>query len=499
VPDAVAAVTLEGLGKSFPGTRALDGVDLTVQSGEVHAVIGENGAGKSTLLLVLAGVHAPDAGRLLVCGEPVAFAGPRDAQRAGIGTVFQDLSLIDGLSVAENVLAGRPPGRLGLVDRRRMAAEAARLLALVGADLPPDARVGSLGLGARQLVEIAKALSLDARVLLLDEPTSTLSRAEAAALFGVLDRLRRHGVAILFVSHRLHEVLEIADRVSVLRDGRLVGTWPRAAIDIDLAVRSMVGRPLGELYPTRTGTAGPPGLQARGLARAGLGPVDLDVRAGEIVGLAGLEGAGRTRLLRLLGGADRPEAGELRVHGRPVRLGTPWRAARAGVALVPADRQREGVFPTMTLRRNLVAGTLPQVSRFGFVRARAERRLAARLVTEVGVRAADLDQPMATLSGGNQQKAVLARFLARRPRVLLVDEPTRGVDVGARADLHHLLRRVADGGTAVLLASSDLPELLGVADRIAVMADGRLSAVLDAGAATEEAVMAAAVPRSGHA
>src|SRR5919198_730819 len=400
------ACAVEGLTKSFPGTIAVDDLSFDVRAGEVHAVIGENGAGKTTLLMMLSGVLAPDKGRILVNGEAVHFTSPRDAQSAGIGTVFQELSLVRELTVAENVFANRAPtGLLDVIDRRRM---------------------------------------------------------------------ERQGMAIVFVSHRLAEVFEIADRITILRDGRLVGTYDRSAIDPDCAVRLMVGRPLSTLYPPRASEVGPLLLEVRGLQTGRVGPVDLEVRAGEIVGLAGLRGSGRSQVARALFGATGVQAGEIRLLGKPVRWRGPTRPVKAGIAFVPSDRKEEGIFPRMSVADNLVPVALGKVSHAGFVVASELRRLASRLVQDFRIRTAGLDQIMSRLSGGNQQKALLARWLAVQPRLLIVDEPTQGIDVGAKAEIHALLRELARRGVGILMVSSDLPEVLGMCDRIVVMAGGRL-------------------------
>ncbi len=492
-------LAVEGLTKVFPGTRALDDLSMSVEPGEVHAVLGENGAGKTTLLMILSGVYAPDSGRVLVRGEEVSFARAQDAQAAGIGTVFQEFSLVGRLTVAENVFASHLPTRwLGVLDRRRMAREARELLRTLGSELRPDRSVASLDVGERQLVEIAKALSLRASVLLLDEPTSALSAEEAATLFEVLRRLREQGIAIVFVSHRLAEVFEIADRITVLRDGRLVDTRRRDEITPDDAVRLMVGRELSVLYPGRTEETGPARLEVRGLRSGPVGPVDLVVHAGEIVGVAGLRGSGRSRLVRAIVGAERRDAGEILVDGSAVRIDRPWQAVGRGIAFVPAGRMEEALFPRMSLARNLVSTCLGLVTRLGIVRAAAERRLAERLVRRLGVRARDVEQLVQTLSGGNQQKAVLAKWLALEPRVLVVDEPTQGIDVGAKAEIHAILRELAEGGLAVLMISSELPELLGMCDRVLVMANGRVRGALRAEEATEEQVLALAAGTAGE-
>jgi ABC-type sugar transport system ATPase subunit len=483
-------LAVEGLTKTFPGTQALGDLTFEVQAGEVHALVGENGAGKTTLLMLLSGVYAPDDGRMFIRSREVAFARPSDAIAAGIGTVFQELSLVDGLTVAENVFANRAPTyALGVIDRRRMQRETRALLSLLGSDLRPDRRVSSLGVGDRQVVEIAKALSLDARILLLDEPTSALSAEETVTLFDLLARLQNRGIAIVFVSHRLSEVFEIADRITVLRDGRHVATYRRDRFDRDAIVRSMVGRVLPDLYPQRAAKAGAPVLKLQGVCSGDVGPVDLELRKGEILGVAGLRGSGRSRLGRVLFGAEKPDAGELRLDGRRVRIDDPTRAVRLGVALVPSDRKGEGLFPRMSVLRNLVAAVLPAVSRAGLMRGSAERAFAERLCRQLDIRARSLDQTIDRLSGGNQQKAVLARWLAGRPRILIADEPTQGIDVGAKAEVHSLLRALASDGVAVMMISSDLPEVLGMSDRIAVMAGGRVRGVLDGRTATEERVM----------
>jgi ABC-type sugar transport system ATPase subunit len=484
------ALAVEELTKTFPGTHALAELSLDVQAGEVHAVVGENGAGKTTLLMLLSGVYQPDSGRIVLRGEEVSFSRPSDAIAAGIGTVFQELSLVDGMTVADNVFANRAPTRLhGLIDKRRMERETRALLSLLGSNLRPDRPVGSLGVGDRQVVEIAKALSLDARVLLLDEPTSALSAHEAGTLFELIRRLTGQGIAVVFVSHRLAEVFEIGDRITVLRDGRKVATYARGLVEEDAVVRAMVGRVLSDLYPGRADSPGHPLIELRGVRSGEVGPIDLDLRTGEILAIAGLRGSGRSRLGRVIAGAERLDGGELWMDGKRVRLRSPWHALRRGIALVPADRKGEGLFRRMSLTRNLVAGALRSVSRRGLVRTSAERRLAEQLRRDLDIRARSIDLVVDRLSGGNQQKTVLARWIATRPRLLVVDEPTQGVDVGAKAEIHTLLRSLASEGMAVAMVSSDLPEVLGLSDRVAVMARGRLRAVLDASSATEEDVM----------
>jgi ABC-type sugar transport system ATPase subunit len=493
VPGAPPEIAVEQLSKSFPGTQALDRLTLDLHPGEIHAIVGENGAGKSTLLMLLAGAYQPDSGRIVVRGEEVAFGGPQDAIAAGIGTVFQELSLVGGLSVAENVYVGRAPTRgPGLIDNREMRRRTAAVLGRLGSSLRPEASIASLGTGERQIVEIAKALSLDARVLLLDEPTSALTVEEADAALSLLRRLRDDGMAIAFISHRLPEVFQIADRITVLRDGALVESTPRAETDPDRVVKSMVGRVLSELYPERAAATGPPLLTLEAVRSGRVGPIDLEVHEGEIIGLAGLRGSGRSQVARAVFGAARLDAGRVLVAGQEVRPGSPWRAARAGLAFVPADRKSEGIFPGMSVSANLVASTLPRVSRRGIVSSARQRAFSQKLVDELGVRSRTLAQPIRELSGGNQQKVMLARWLATDARVLVIDEPTQGIDVGAKAELHRMLRRLADERRAVVMVSSDLPEVLGVCDRIAVMANGRLRGLIEAASATEQDVMSLA-------
>jgi rhamnose transport system ATP-binding protein len=484
------ALQVDGLTKSFPGTQALADLSYDVLPGEVHAVVGENGAGKTTLLMILSGVYAPDAGRVLVDEQEVTFARPSDAIATGIGTVFQELSLVDGLTVAENVFANRAPTLgPGVIDRRAMLRETRVLLAALGSDVRPDHRVRSLGVGDRQVVEIAKALSLHARILLLDEPTSALSADEASRLFALIRRLTEQGIAVVFVSHRLAEVFDVADRITVLRDGHKVAEYARGEADELRVVHSMVGRTLSALYPARAAAVGGALVELRGARRGDVGPVDLDVRAGEILAIAGLRGSGRSTVARLLAGAERLDAGELRIGGRVTRLRHPWQALAHGIAFVPADRKGEGLFARMSLSGNLVAGALRGVSAYGIVRPRAVSSLAERLRRELDIRARSVEQRADRLSGGNQQKAMLGRAIATTPRVLVVDEPTQGVDVGAKAEIHARLRALAEGGIGVVIVTSELPEALGMADRIAVVTGGCVRAVLEGAAATEEQVM----------
>ncbi|WP_370552369.1 MULTISPECIES: sugar ABC transporter ATP-binding protein [unclassified Conexibacter] len=490
---AVPVLEARAVSKVFGGTVALDHVDLSLRAGEIHALLGENGAGKSTLTRILCGVHRPDTGELRVDGAVVDFHTPAAAQEHDIAILHQEPSLFGDLEVAENVFVGRQPkhGRPPRIDRRAMRAEAAALLAELGAELDPAARVADLSLAEAQLVEMAGALSRRARVLIVDEPTAALTPGEVGDLFRVLRGLRDRGVAILFIGHRLEEIFALADRITVLRDGRFVDS--RAAADHDEAslIRAMVGRDVAALHVRTRVEPGEPLLQVRGLARAGVfEAVDLDLRSGEIVGLAGLVGAGRTEVARAVFGIDRRDAGTVELAGE--RLRTPQQAMRAGLAFVPEDRQREGVAVELPIAANVALPILGRVAFHGWLRPGRERALAREWGERLRLKARDVEQAPRELSGGNQQKVVLAKWLATRPRVLILDEPTRGVDVGAKVEIHRLIDELAAAGMAILLISSDLPEVLALSDRVLVMREGRVTAALHHAEATPERVMQAA-------
>ncbi|MEU5195880.1 sugar ABC transporter ATP-binding protein [Streptomyces scabiei] len=492
-------LALRGIGKSFLGVRVLDGVDLRVRPGEVHAVVGENGAGKSTLMKVVSGVHQPDEGTVEFAGVRRTFRSPREAQQAGIGIVHQELTLLPERTVAENVWLGREPLRRGLVDRRAMHSRTAGLLASIGeGSLPPDTRVGRLGVAHQQVVEIVKALALDARLLIMDEPTAALADHEVDQLYALVRRLQGHGMGVLYVSHRLKEVFDLSGRITVLKDGRAVATLDTADTSADRLVRHMVGRELSSHCPDRATPRepGPVRLTVRGGDNRKLRGIDLRLRAGEVLGVGGLQGSGRSALARALFGAVPFSTGEVAVDGIPVRLRSPRAAMRAGIAYVSEDRKGEGIVAGQSVLDNaLLAVRAVRPGKAGRgARARRGARTARvrELLAAVELRAAREDQEIRFLSGGNQQKVVLARWLALAPRILLFDEPTRGIDVGARSAIHELVRRLARDGAAVLMVSSELPELLGMSDRIIVMRDGRIAGELPAGA-TEEDVVALAV------
>jgi ABC-type sugar transport system ATPase subunit len=486
----------EHIDKRFPGVHALDDVSLTVIQGEVHAVVGENGAGKSTLMKILAGAYSPDRGTICVDGEAVTIESPRVAQELGIITIYQELSLVDALSVGENVFLGDLPTRPGTswqVDWPTVWRRSIELLDRVGLRVNPQTPVRKLSVAQKQMVEIARALARNVRVLILDEPTSSLTERETEKLFEIIALLRKRGVGIIYISHRLGEVFRIAQRVTVLRDGIVVGSLPVLEASEDLLIRMMVGRDLSRLFTEARSSDAPVRLEVRGLSRRGvLHDVNLSLRGGEIVGLAGLVGAGRTELARCLFGADGINAGEIILDGSVVDIRSPGHAVDLGIALVPEDRKLQALILGMGVRENL---SLPVLDRLGspFVPSRRrERALASDYIKSLRIRTPHMEHRVATLSGGNQQKIVIARWLATKPKVLILDEPTRGIDVGAKAEVHALIARLAEQGVAILMISSELPEVLGMSHRILVMRGGRIVADIPRQHATEESIMAAA-------
>ncbi|HET9318004.1 MAG TPA: sugar ABC transporter ATP-binding protein [Vicinamibacteria bacterium] len=492
----MAMLSVRGLSKSFGGVRALADVSLDVARGEVLALVGENGAGKSTLIRILSGAHALDAGTVTVDGQEVAHLSPQRAKALGIAVIYQQPALLPDLSVAENLALGDEPGgllrRLAWPARRRRAAS---LLARLGLAIDPDRPARTLSMPEKQLCEIARALGADARVLVLDEPTASLSVTEVETLLGLLRGLRAQGLAIVYVSHRLEEVFAIADRVTVLRDGAVVET--RAARDLDRTtlIRLMVGRELAAEAPRTPGTPGALALEAKRISSraAGVHDVSLVLRAGEVVGLFGLVNSGRTELARVLAGLTPADAGELRVGDAPVALRSPGHAAALGIAHVPEDRRQHGVVLPMSVAANCSLSVLPRITRRGLLDRGSEDVLARAWVDRLQVKTASLESEVATLSGGNQQKVALARALATGPRVLILDEPTQGVDVGAKAEIHARVAELAAQGLAVLVISSDVPELLTLADRVAVMCDGTIVAMLGRAQATPERMLALAL------
>jgi ABC-type sugar transport system ATPase subunit len=479
------------ISKTFPGVRALRGVRFDLRAGEVHALMGENGAGKSTLVKILCGIYQPDSGAILINGQPIRIQNPVHAGALGISPVHQELHMEPFLSVAENIFLGhQPTGRFGLIDRKRMNLEAAGLLKRLGVAIDPTALVGNISIAHRQIVAIARSISTDAKVVIFDEPTSSLSHHEAELLFAMIHRLRNQGLAIIYISHRMEEIFRLCDRVTVFRDGCHIGTRAVAEMDLPNLITMMIDRDLSDLFRKEEAPLGAPVLTVRNLTKHGvLEDIPLTLRRGEIVGLAGLVGAGRTELARTIFGDLGFDEGEIEVDGRLLRNPTPRTAIAAGIGLVPEDRKDQGLVTGLSLQANIGMPLMPSLSRFGIVDAARERLLAETYIRQLAIRTPAVDQKAVFLSGGNQQRVVIAKWLATRPKVLIVDEPTRGVDVGAKAEIHGLLCSLAKQGLAVLMISSDLPEILAMSDRILVMHQGRLVGATSGKGATQEEIM----------
>jgi len=489
-------MALADVSKQFGATRALQGAGIELFAGEVHALVGENGAGKSTLIKTMTGIHQPDAGEVRIDGQLVTLGSAAEAQRHGVVAIYQEPMIFADLSVAENIFMGHR-GRGRFVRWRKMYDEAGEILRSLDIDLDPRAPASTLTVGAQQAVEIAKAISLDARVLIMDEPTASLSAHEAQRLFSQVDRLQARGVAVLFISHRLDEVFRIADRITVFRDGRRISTRPAGEMTEDLLVREMVGREVGDFFVRTRHEPGDVTLRVAGLGRAGtFEDVSFDIRAGEVVGLAGLVGAGRTDVGLALFGIAAADTGTISVDGREVQISNPRDALSSGIAYMTEDRRKLGLSLPQSVTANI---TLPRIAafrgRFGLVDRDAERATAASFRDRLNIRTTSLDTPVGNLSGGNQQKTMLAKWLNVAPKVLVLDEPTRGIDVGAKADVHRLIDDLARDGIAVLIISSDLPEVLAMSDRVIVMREGRVRGEFDHDAADPESVMTAMVRR----
>jgi ABC-type sugar transport system ATPase subunit len=500
---------MDGISKHFPGVQALQQVSLEVWPGECLGLVGENGAGKSTLMKILSGVYAPDEGQLFLNGQAITLHTPRQAQDLGISIIYQEFNLMPNLTVAENIFVGREPNSGGFVRWQEMRRETLALLDRLGVHLRPDVTVRDLSVAEQQMVEIAKALSLNARLVIMDEPTSALTDTEVAALLHIVRGLKAEGLGVIFITHKLDEALAICDRITVLRDGQNVGELPIAEASPDRIVQLMVGRSLGELFQKEAATiaeSGAPALEVRGLSRTGtvrdpsaivLEDVSLSVRAGEIVGLAGLVGSGRTELVRAIFGADPFDRGQVLIDGDPVAIRSPRDAIGRGIGLVPEDRKGQALVLQLAVRENVSLAGLPALVKYGFIRLRAETERVREFVETLRIRTPSLDQMVVNLSGGNQQKVVIAKWLLLQPKVLIMDEPTRGIDVGAKAEVHHLMSQLAGRGVAILMISSELPEVLGMSDRILVMREGRLVGELTRAEATQERIMALATGLAG--
>jgi ABC-type sugar transport system ATPase subunit len=500
--DELPIISIRQVTKQFPGVVALKDVTLDVRRGELHSICGENGAGKSTLMKILSGVITDFDGELLVRGKPIRFQGTRAAEEAGISIIHQELNIVDQLSAAANIYLGREMRTtLGLLNDRAMEHAAAELLAELECDISPRQLAGTLRVGDQQLVEIAKALSLKTEILIMDEPTSALTESEVERLYRVIQRLRDRGVTILYISHKMDEVFRLSDRITVLRDGQLVATLDRSETSPKDVTHRMVGREIESIDLGGARVPGEPVLEVRNLSLAWPGhargwrlkEISFQLRRGEILGIAGLMGAGRTELLECLfgAGAELP-SGEIRLAGQPAIFNHPAQACRAGVAMVTEDRKRLGLFAQLSVRENISICTLGETTRWGVVRGRRERAMAAGMIEQLAVKTPSGESPITSLSGGNQQKCIIGRWLLTNPRVLLLDDPTRGVDVGAKAELYRLMDRLCRQGIAIILTSSELPELLTVSDRILVLSEGRLTAEFPRAEATEQRIMEAA-------
>jgi ribose transport system ATP-binding protein len=498
------ALEMRGIRKTFPGVVALDGVDLTLHAGEVHMLLGENGAGKSTLMKILSGAYRKDAGEILIDGVGVEIGGPRDALARGIRVIYQELTLVPQLSAAENIFLGALPTsgvgrRLGLLDRRTLHAQTTRLLEDLGIAIDPRTRAGRLGLAQRQMIEIAKALATAdadapaAKVLVMDEPTSALTTREVEQLFSLIERLSARGVAIVYITHRMDEVYRIGRRVTVLRDGRVIATRALETVTVAELVRMMANRDVADHFPKVRAVRGPELLRVDRLSRSGvLHDISFTLHAGEVLGVAGLLGAGRTELARAIAGADRFDAGQLHVAGAAARFRTPADAIARGIGLLPEDRKAEGLVAGLTVARNVALPHARRLARWGVLSSRREAELARPIVGDLRIKATPT-QPVRLLSGGNQQKVVLGKWLAGGVRIFIFDEPTRGVDVGAKVEIYNLMNRLTADGAGIIMISSELPELLGMSDRILVMHRGRIQTVLEREDATEERVVGAAL------
>ncbi|MDO8541795.1 MAG: sugar ABC transporter ATP-binding protein [Opitutaceae bacterium] len=495
---AKPVLSLRGIRKVFPGVVALDGVDLDLHAGEVHVLLGENGAGKSTLMKVISGAITLDAGEIRIDGQPVRIASPRHAQSLGIGIIYQELNLVPHLTAGENIFLGREPGLgAGVIDQRALVRAAQQQLDDLGVAIDARTTVERLSVAQQQMVEVAKALSLEARVLIMDEPTSALTQQEIAELFATIGRLKARGVAVVYISHRMEELFAVGDRVTVLRDGRHVGTRMIRETTMDELVRLMVGRALSEKFPKQRVPAGAEVLRVERLERHGLlHDISFSLRRSEVVGLAGLMGSGRTELARALFGADRIDGGRIFVHGRERRIDSPRSAIDLGLGFLTEDRKSQGLVLVQSVQENLTLPSVGRFSRLGFMRRRDEAQAAAKRIAELRIKTPGPHQRVMHLSGGNQQKVVLGKWLTTEAEIFIFDEPTRGIDVGAKVEIYQLMNQLVARGAAVLMISSELPEILGMSDRILVMRAGRIAGEFNAADATPEKILAAALGRN---
>jgi rhamnose transport system ATP-binding protein len=485
---------LRNISKQFSGVEVLHQVPFSLRRGEVHALLGENGAGKSTLVKIITGVHQPDGGEIILDGVQVHFGNTRESRQAGIAAIYQELSLFPDLDVAENIFVGRQPTTLGgRIDWRKLYAEAEKLLASLGVHLQLKQKARTLSIAQQQMVEIARAFSINARILIMDEPTSSLTLNEVADLFRLVRRLRDEGTAIIFISHRLEELFELADRVTVLRDGTFVDSRQMRDVTTDELIRMMVGRKITNMFPKQDVQPGKVILKVDHLTRAGaFKDISFELHQGEILGMAGLVGAGRTNVARAIFGIEPPNSGTIQLEGREIRIVSPEQAIGLGLAYVPEDRQLHGLIPPMNITENISLPMLQEYAQRGWLRDRVERSATFQAARQMEVRANNIWQKARELSGGNQQKVVLAKWLSTKPKILILDEPTRGIDVGTKAAVHELMSKLASEGMAILMISSELPEVLGMSDRIIVMFEGQMTGSFSRAEATQERVISAA-------
>ncbi len=487
---------MKGIGKSFPGVKALEGVNLTIREGQVHALLGENGAGKSTLIKILSGAYTRDEGEIFFDGKPADIRNPGDAETLGISTIYQEFNLTPNMTIAENIFLGHLPTKAGRIDWATVKSKSRALLDSLEVNLPVDRMTGTLSVAQQQMVEIAKALNRNTRILIMDEPSAVLSEKDIDNLFAVVRRLQSTGIGIVYISHRLKEIFQLADEVTVLKDGRYVDTRQVAEVDMDDLVRLMIGRDLSDVFPKRQAEPGEVVLEVSHLAQAHLArDVSFQLRAGEIIGFAGITGSGRTEVARVIFGADRATAGDMTLFGKPYRPRSPRDAINHGVALVTEDRKRQGLLLKLQVYFNTTVSGLDRLTSFGVLRLKDEMTLVRKWITNLRIKTPSPEFLVVNMSGGNQQKVVLARWLSLGIKVFIMDEPTRGIDVGSKAEIYQIMTDLADQGVAIIMISSELPEVLGMSDRVMVMREGRMVKELSRAEATEEKVMMYAV---GH-
>ena len=484
-------IKVEGISKRFPGTKALSDVHIEVKAGEVHAIVGENGAGKSTLMNIISGVLQPDEGRIVFQGEEVRFANPNEAQSAGIGFVHQELALCQHISVAENIYMGRyETGAFGFLKRKQLYADVTDLLKIFKTNIKPERRAGDLNIADQQIVEIAKAISLDCKLLILDEPTSSLSDSETEILFNIIRKLKNDGISVLYISHRIAEIFEVCDRVSVLRDGIYINTFNVKEVTPREVVESMVGRELHDFYPEKSKKIDETLLEVKGLSKQGIfEDISFNLCRGEILGFSGLIGSGRTEVARAVCAIDRYDSGEITYLGEKVHFSTYAEALRKGLCYLTEDRKQQGLFLNLSVKNNINVAIIDMISKYLIISKKKETNNANEHIKKLNIKVADIEQETNSLSGGNQQKAMIAKGLSVNPAVIIMDEPTRGIDVGAKAEIHNMLRRLADSGIGVMIISSELPEIIGMCDRVVVMHEGSITGEVTAGELTEKNII----------